>query len=255
MLAGPVGHAGVEVLEPREVPLGGPRALMVRRTLPQRARSLVGAWCFVDSYGPTPAPRARVMDTPPHPHTGLQTVSWLYQGEIEHRDSAGPPCHGRAGAGQSHDGRRRHPALGGLDRRCPHPARRAALDRPARRVARRRPVLRELRARAVRARRRDAAGVRRRAARARLDRHRVHEAASARSSTCPRVASVSIPADPSFEYGLVVDAGAPTLQGVCDPGRAPRCRAHRRRRARHRGRRRAPARAPHRRRAARTSRS
>ncbi|MES1169867.1 MAG: pirin family protein, partial [Leifsonia sp.] len=35
----------VEVLEPREVPLGGPRALMVRRTLPQRARSLVGAWC------------------------------------------------------------------------------------------------------------------------------------------------------------------------------------------------------------------
>jgi redox-sensitive bicupin YhaK (pirin superfamily) len=80
---------GVEVLEPREVPLGGPRALMVRRTLPQRARSLVGAWCFVDSYGPTPAPRARTMDTPPHPHTGLQTVSWLYRGEIEHRDSAG----------------------------------------------------------------------------------------------------------------------------------------------------------------------
>ena len=62
---------------------------MVRRTLPQRARSLIGAWCFVDSYGPTPAPRARTMDTPPHPHTGLQTVSWLYQGEIEHRDSAG----------------------------------------------------------------------------------------------------------------------------------------------------------------------
>lgn len=79
----------VEVLEPREVPLGGPRALLVRRTLPQRARSLVGAWCFVDSYGPTPAPHARTMDTPPHPHTGLQTVSWLYRGEIEHRDSAG----------------------------------------------------------------------------------------------------------------------------------------------------------------------
>src|SRR3954463_11602395 len=79
----------VEVLEPREVPLGGPRALMVRRTLPQRARSLIGAWCFVDSYGPTPATHARVMDTPPHPHTGLQTASWLYRGEIEHRDSAG----------------------------------------------------------------------------------------------------------------------------------------------------------------------
>jgi redox-sensitive bicupin YhaK (pirin superfamily) len=80
---------GVEVLAPREVPLGGPRALLVRRTLPQRARSLIGAWCFVDSYGPTPAPRAGVMDTPPHPHTGLQTVSWLYEGQIEHRDSTG----------------------------------------------------------------------------------------------------------------------------------------------------------------------
>ena len=80
---------GVEVLEPREVPLGGPRALFVRRTLPQRKRSLIGAWCFVDSYGPTPMPKPRAMDTPPHPHTGLQTVSWLYAGEIEHRDSTG----------------------------------------------------------------------------------------------------------------------------------------------------------------------
>jgi redox-sensitive bicupin YhaK (pirin superfamily) len=79
----------VEVLAPREVPLGGPRALLVRRTLPQKARSLVGAWCFVDSYGPTPRPAPRAMDTPPHPHTGLQTVSWLYAGEIEHRDSTG----------------------------------------------------------------------------------------------------------------------------------------------------------------------
>lgn len=85
----PAQQACVEILEPREVPLGGPRALLVRRTLPQRARSLIGAWCFVDSYGPTPAPHARIMDTPPHPHTGLQTVSWLYRGEIEHRDSAG----------------------------------------------------------------------------------------------------------------------------------------------------------------------
>ena len=83
------GAEGVEILEPREVPLGGPRALPVRRTLPQRARSLVGAWCFVDSYGPVPGARVGTMDVPPHPHTGLQTVSWLYAGEIEHRDSAG----------------------------------------------------------------------------------------------------------------------------------------------------------------------
>jgi redox-sensitive bicupin YhaK (pirin superfamily) len=75
----------VQVLHPREVPLGGPRALKVRRTLPLRQRSLIGAWCFVDHYGPV---RAR-MDVPPHPHTGLQTVSWLFSGELEHRDSAG----------------------------------------------------------------------------------------------------------------------------------------------------------------------
>jgi redox-sensitive bicupin YhaK (pirin superfamily) len=79
----------VEVLPPRDVPLGGPRALLVRRTLPQKARSLVGAWCFVDAYGPTPMPEPRALDTPPHPHTGLQTVSWLYAGELEHRDSTG----------------------------------------------------------------------------------------------------------------------------------------------------------------------
>ena len=77
--------AGIEVLRPREVPLGGPRAIRVQRTLPQRQRSLVGAWCFVDHYGPV----AAKMDVPPHPHTGLQTVSWLFSGEVEHRDSLG----------------------------------------------------------------------------------------------------------------------------------------------------------------------
>jgi quercetin 2,3-dioxygenase len=77
--------SGVEVLHPREVPLGGPRAIPVRRTLPQRQRSLIGAWCFVDHYGPVSAR----MDVPPHPHTGLQTVSWLFSGGVEHRDSGG----------------------------------------------------------------------------------------------------------------------------------------------------------------------
>jgi quercetin 2,3-dioxygenase len=77
--------AGIEVLHPREVPLGGPRAIRVLRTLPQRQRSLIGAWCFVDHYGPVSA----TMDVPPHPHTGLQTVSWLFSGRVEHRDSGG----------------------------------------------------------------------------------------------------------------------------------------------------------------------
>jgi len=77
------------VLHPREVPLGGPRAIRVRRTLPQRERSLIGAWCFADHYGPHDLRNGPGMDVPPHPHTGLQTVSWLFSGEIEHRDSGG----------------------------------------------------------------------------------------------------------------------------------------------------------------------
>jgi redox-sensitive bicupin YhaK (pirin superfamily) len=81
--------SGVEVLEPRDVPLGGPRAMRVRRTLPQRQRSLVGAWCFADHYGPEDVGRSGGMNVPVHPHTGLSTVSWLFTGEIEHRDSAG----------------------------------------------------------------------------------------------------------------------------------------------------------------------
>lgn len=77
------------VLHAREVPLGGPRAILVRRTLPQRERSLIGAWCFADHYGPQDVRSGVGMDVPPHPHTGLQTVSWLFSGEVEHRDSAG----------------------------------------------------------------------------------------------------------------------------------------------------------------------
>ena len=76
-------------MTPREVPLGGLRAMTVRRTLPQRQRSLIGAWCFVDHYGPDPVDDTGGMNVAPHPHTGLQTVSWLFEGEIEHRDSAG----------------------------------------------------------------------------------------------------------------------------------------------------------------------
>ncbi|GAA3398528.1 pirin family protein [Streptomyces roseoviridis] len=79
----------VEVLSARDVPLGGPRAMTVRRTLPQRSRTLIGAWCFADHYGPDRVAETGGMDVAPHPHTGLQTVSWLFSGEIEHRDSLG----------------------------------------------------------------------------------------------------------------------------------------------------------------------
>lgn len=92
--SGPVVH----VLAPRDVPLGGPRAMNVRRTLPQRGRTTIGAWCFADHYGPDDVSTSGGMVVPPHPHTGLQTVSWLFEGEIEHRDSAGSHALVRPGA-------------------------------------------------------------------------------------------------------------------------------------------------------------
>jgi len=79
----------VEVLEPRLVPLGGPRAMTVQRTIPQRARSLIGAWCFLDYFGPDDVAETGGMQVPRHPHTGLATVSWLFEGRVDHVDSAG----------------------------------------------------------------------------------------------------------------------------------------------------------------------
>lgn len=83
------GRAPVEIITARAVPLGGPRAMNVRRTLPQRQRSLIGAWCFIDHYGPDEVAATGGMDVAPHPHTGLQTLSWLFEGAICHIDSGG----------------------------------------------------------------------------------------------------------------------------------------------------------------------
>ncbi|MCO1340026.1 pirin [Kocuria polaris] len=80
---------GVSILEPRDVPLGGLRSMDVRRTLPQRERSLIGAWCFLDHYGPDHVAATGGMNVARHPHTGLATVSWLFSGAVEHIDSAG----------------------------------------------------------------------------------------------------------------------------------------------------------------------
>jgi redox-sensitive bicupin YhaK (pirin superfamily) len=84
-----------EVLAGREVRLG--ESTMVRRLLPNLGRRLVGAWCFVDHYGPDDIASGAGMQVPPHPHMGLQTVSWLLDGEVHHRDSLGSSQHVRPG--------------------------------------------------------------------------------------------------------------------------------------------------------------
>jgi redox-sensitive bicupin YhaK (pirin superfamily) len=78
---------GSVLLPGHDVPLG--RYTVVRRLLPQRTRRMIGAWCFVDHFGPDDVSDSPGMRVPPHPHTGLQTVSWLVDGEILHRDSLG----------------------------------------------------------------------------------------------------------------------------------------------------------------------
>lgn len=77
----------LQVFPGRQVPLG--ESTVVRRVLPNLGRRLVGPWCFVDHYGPDDISDATGMQVPPHPHVGLQTVSWLLAGEVRHRDSLG----------------------------------------------------------------------------------------------------------------------------------------------------------------------
>jgi redox-sensitive bicupin YhaK (pirin superfamily) len=86
-----------ELLAAAPVALGGPRGLAVTRTLPNRQRRMAGAWCFLDAYGPHELAGTAGMRVGPHPHTGLQTVSWLVAGEILHRDSLGNRCEIRPG--------------------------------------------------------------------------------------------------------------------------------------------------------------
>src|SRR3954453_13766184 len=64
-------------------------AFKVHRTLPSRERTMVGPFIFVDEFGPARLPAGLGMDVRPHPHINLATVTYLFEGAIEHRDSIG----------------------------------------------------------------------------------------------------------------------------------------------------------------------
>jgi redox-sensitive bicupin YhaK (pirin superfamily) len=76
----------LELTEARAARVG---PVSVRRMLPLRLRRSVGAWCFIDHYGPMDVDGVAGMNVPPHPHIGLQTVTWLLAGNVLHRDSLG----------------------------------------------------------------------------------------------------------------------------------------------------------------------
>ena len=76
----------VESYPNRELTLG---SLAIARALPVKDRRLVGPWCVLDRFGPLTFSGGKPMDVAPHPHIGLQTVTWLLQGEVVHDDSLG----------------------------------------------------------------------------------------------------------------------------------------------------------------------
>jgi hypothetical protein len=76
-----------ERLEARSAEIGG--GLTIRRALPNRTRRTVGAWCFLDHAGPMDFAADGGMHVGPHPHIGLQTFTWMIEGEVVHRDSLG----------------------------------------------------------------------------------------------------------------------------------------------------------------------
>lgn len=84
-VARPVVNEGLELTTARVATVGDQT---VRRLLPLRLRRSVGAWCFVDHYGPTSVDGVG-MAVPPHPHIGIQTVTWLLAGDVLHTDSIG----------------------------------------------------------------------------------------------------------------------------------------------------------------------
>ena len=84
----------LEAYPNRDVSLG---PLTVTRVLPIRDRRMVGPWCFLDRFGPLSFADDKPMDVAPHPHTGLQTVTWLLEGEVLHDDSLGFEATARPG--------------------------------------------------------------------------------------------------------------------------------------------------------------
>jgi redox-sensitive bicupin YhaK (pirin superfamily) len=120
-------------LLPKSTDLGG--GIVVERVLPNAACRKVGPWVFLDSFGPAEMTLSPKMDVRPHPHCGLSTVTFLFAGAMEHRDSTGG--HAVVRAGEIHWMRGGHGVvhservprdlvgtkgtLGGLQLWCAHP--------------------------------------------------------------------------------------------------------------------------------------
>lgn len=81
-----VNSGAVVRIAARIADVGG---MPLRRVLPSRHKRLIGAWCFLDHAGPADVRDSGGMRVGPHPHIGLQTFTWMIEGELIHRDSLG----------------------------------------------------------------------------------------------------------------------------------------------------------------------
>lgn len=77
----------IEKIATRQGVIG--EGLVIRRALPSKQRRMVGAWCFLDHAGPMQYGPGEGLQVGPHPHIGLQTFTWMIEGQIMHRDSLG----------------------------------------------------------------------------------------------------------------------------------------------------------------------
>ncbi len=197
-----------------------PDDTVVTRLLPQRERRTVGAWCFVDHYGPDDVRDSAGMQVAPHPHTGLQTVSWLFEGDVRHRDTVGsdallqPDVLGlmTAGRGIAHSERsprRRAARLHGVQLwvALPDEARDVS---PAFELHRELPVLTPTAGARVRVMFGELAGVRSPAT-------TYSPIVGADLDLDPGV-TVTLPLDPAFEHALVVASGGADVPGASPTG-------------------------------------
>ena len=81
------GKQEMQLIPTRDALLG--EGMTIRRALPSAQRRMIGAWCFLDHFGPVDASHGDGLRVGPHPHTALQTFTWPLAGEILHRDSLG----------------------------------------------------------------------------------------------------------------------------------------------------------------------
>ncbi len=205
------GEHRLDAYPNRELNLG---SLQISRALPIREHRLVGPWCFLDRFGPLTFTDGKPMDVAPHPHIGLQTVTWLHAGEVVHDDSMGVEALLRPGGVN----------IMTTGAACPTPSRHPVITRAASTACSCGPRCRMRIGRRARIRARGRSASRssgRRAScrcspgqsKATARRDRTTPASSARTCGCTPASTLEVPVDRTHEHAVLVMSGGSALDG------------------------------------------